>query len=422
MRVAHLLRKYNPSEWGGTESAIVQLTADMANHGVESVVFAPRLPRGAETADPLAGADRAVRRFRASVPVWGISPARKAQLVAVGGNLVSFDLMGSLWGERNLDVVHSHAQGRLGAIARVVARARRLPFVLSIHGGLYDVPADVRAGLRGPSTGGWDWGRPLGLALRARHLIDQADAIITLNPREAALIRERHPGRRVLTEPNGVPTALFARESGQAAMEAFPEMRGRSVLLVLGRIDPVKNQDWLIAQAAELIRRHPKALLVFVGASTDREYGDAFQARIGREGLRDFVKIVGPLPFGDPRLIGLLQLARAVVLPSKSETFGIVIVEAWAAGTPVISSRTSGATAVVSDGVNGLLFDLDRPETFHSAVDQVLTQPELAAQWGAAGRAKAVAEFDTSIRAGRMKRLYEELIGEKNALRHSSGR
>ena len=118
-------------------------------------------------------------------------------------------------------------------------------------------------------------------------------------------------------------------------------------------------------------------------------------------------------------MIGLLQEARAVIVPSKSETFGIVIVEAWAAGTPVISSRTSGASALVQDGVNGLLFDLDRPATFHAAMDRILERPELAEEWGAAGRARAVAEFDTSVRTDRMRRLYENLIEEKNALRHS---
>jgi starch synthase len=421
MRVAHLLRKYNPSEWGGTESAVLQLTSDMLKKGVEPVVFAPRIPPGGDSMDPFGAGDGAVRRFRACMPVWGVSSARKAQMISVGGNLVSFDLMGALWRERDIDVVHSHAQGRLGAIARVVARARHIPFVLSIHGGLYDLPAAVMAQIC-PPPAGWDWGRPLGMMLRARQLMDQADAIITLNPREAAMIRKRHPGRRVVVEPHGVPTELFSCECRPAALAAFPELKGRSVLLVLGRIDPIKNQDWLIAEVAELARRHPRAILVFVGASTNREYTAAIESRIDRDGLRGLVLMAGCLPFGDPRLIGLLQQARAVVLPSKSETFGMVIVEAWAAGTPVISSRTSGAVALVEDGVNGILFDLEHPETFHAAVDQVLSQPEKAAQWGLAGRAKVIAEFDTSVRADRFKRLYEELIEEKNALRHPSRR
>jgi glycosyltransferase involved in cell wall biosynthesis len=336
--------------------------------------------------------------------------------------MVSFGLAGSLWGEKGVDVVHSHALGRLGAIGRLVARARRIPFVISIHGGAYDVPAALRMELRRPAAGGWDWGRSLGFVLRARRLMDHADAIITLNPREAALVRERHPGRRVVVEAHGIPTSLFAIEGRPAADEAFPELRGREVLLVLGRIDPTKNQAWLINEAAEIARRHPKALLVLAGPFTDREYAGSLQSRIERDGLQGIVKMVGSLPFGDPRLVGLLQTARAVLVPSLSETFGMVILEAWAAGTPVVASRTSGAIALVDEGVNGLLFDLERPADFHAAVDRVLAQPDVAARWGGAGRSKAIAHYDSSLSAGRMGRLYGNLIEEKNALRHSKGR
>lgn len=422
MRVAHLLRKYDPTEWGGTETAIQRLTAGLAGQGVDSVVYAPRLASQSIAADPLEAAGCAVRRFRAWVPVWGIPTERKRQLVALGGNVISFDLFGSLWREPGLDVIHSHALGRLGATGRTVARRRRLPFVLSIHGGAYDLPASVRHELGLPATGGWDWGKPLGLLLRARHLLAEADAIVTCNPREAALFHEHHPGRRVLVQPHGVPAALFARDRRAAAQNAFPALRDRAVLLVPGRIDPTKNQDWVVAQAAELARRHPRILLVFVGACTKPEYGEALRARIGREGLQDRVLLTGPLPPGDARLIGLFQEARAVILPSVSETFGLVILEAWAAGTPVISSRTSGATALVKEGVNGWLFDLADPAGFHRAVEWLMTHPERSAQWGSAGRATVIAEYDTAVLAGRMKRLYEELTEEKNALRHPARR
>jgi glycosyltransferase involved in cell wall biosynthesis len=311
--------------------------------------------------------------------------------------------------------------GRLGAIARVVARARRLPFVISVHGGLYDLPESVKREFR-EGAGGLDWGRPLGFLLRARQLMDQADAIVTLNSREAALIRERHPGKRVLSIAHGIPTSTFARDCRAAASEAFPALRGRPVLLIVGRIDPVKNQDWVVAQAAELDRRHPGVLLVLAGPCTHREYGASLEARVEREGLRGVVLMVGGLPSGDARLVGLLQLARAVLVPSLSETFGIVILEAWAAGTPVISSRTSGALGLVEDGVNGMLFDLAEPSGFYAAVDAVLLTPGLAARMGAAGRERAVADFDTSVSAPRMKGLYEELAEENHALRHTQGR
>ncbi len=421
MRVAHLLRKYDPTEWGGTETAIERLAAGLVGREVASIVYAPRLSAAVTTTDPLVAIGCTVRRFRAFVPVWGISAERKRQMIAVGGNVLSFDLMLALWREPGLDVIHSHALGRLGAIGRAVARKRRLPFVLSVHGGAYDLPAAVREELHRPA-GGWDWGRPLGMMLRARHLFGESDAIVTVNEREAALIRERHPGRRVFVQPHGVPAARFAPDQRAAARAAFPTIGDRAVLLVPGRIDPVKNQDWLVAQAAELVRRHPRVLLVLVGACTHREYGEALQQRITREGLQGAVLLTGKLPPGDPRLIGLFQEARAVVLPSLSETFGLVILEAWAAGTPVISSRTSGATALVTEGVNGSLFDLARPETLHAAVEQLWSKPERSAEWGGAGRAKVIAEFDTAVLAGRMERFYAELIAEKNAHGHSARR
>src|SRR4051812_9518807 len=127
MRVAHILRKYDPAEWGGTETAIERLTTGFASCGVESIVYAPRLPQPSPAADPLVKIGCTVRRFRAFVPIWGISAERKRQMIAVGGNVMSFDLLRTLWRERTLDVVHSHALGRLGAIGRVVAQKRGLP-------------------------------------------------------------------------------------------------------------------------------------------------------------------------------------------------------------------------------------------------------------------------------------------------------
>lgn len=422
MRVAHLLRKYDPTEWGGTETAIERLAAGLAGRDVASIVFAPRLPHAGAAADPLVAAGCVVRRFRAFVPIWGISAARRQQMIAVGGNVLSFDLMRGLWREPGLDVIHAHALGRLGAIGRAVARERRLPFVLSVHGGAYDLPPAVRAELHRPAAGGWDWGKPLGWLLRARQLFAECDAIITVNGREAALIRARHPGRRVWVQPHGVPAADFAVDHRPAARAAFPEICDRAVLLLPGRIDPVKNQDWVVAQAAELARRHPRVLLVLAGPCTQHEYGAALAARIAREGLGHRVRLTGKLPPGDARLIGLFQEAQAVVLPSLSETFGLVILEAWAAGTPVIASRTSGALALVADGVNGSLFELERPESFHAALDRLWAQPGRRAEWGAAGRAKVVAEFDTTVLARRMEQFYAELIAENHAHGHSARR
>lgn len=420
MRVAHILRKYDPAEWGGTETAIHLLVKGLSAAQVDSAVYAPAVASKTETGDPLTSAGGTVRRFHATVPIWGISPERRRQMVAVGGNVISLDLLRALWREPNIDLVHSHALGRLGAIGQTVARAQKKPFVVSVHGGAYDLPASVRQDFGKLSGEGWDWGKAFGLLLRSRHLFSRADAIVTCNPREAGLIQERHPDRRVIVQPHGVPAAEFAHDCRAVARAAFPVIDGREVLFMPGRIDAVKNQGWLVDQAAEVARRHPKALFVFVGAVTDQAYGEALQARIKRDGLENKVLLPGKLPPGDPRLIGLLQEARAVLLPSVSETFGLVILEAWAAGTVSISNRTSGAKALIDSGRNGFLFDLAHPAGFHAAVDRVLAGDPAIAEMAAAGRARVIAEFDTTVLAARMARLYELLIEEKNALRHST--
>jgi starch synthase len=97
-----------------------------------------------------------------------------------------------------------------------------------------------------------------------------------------------------------------------------------------------------------------------------------------------------------------------------------VILEAWAAGTAVISSRTSGAVGLIERDKTGLLFDLDRPEEFQSGIDRLWSSPGFAAYLAASGRQRVIEAYDTRVLAARMKRLYEDLIQEKNALRYSA--
>src|SRR5207253_11064427 len=134
MRVVHLLRKYNPAEWGGTETAIQRLFEGLRQHRVTSVAYAPRIENSV-AADPLTEAGFAVKRFRACVPVWVISTECKRQLIAVGGNLMSFDLIARLLRESNVAVMHTHTLGRLGGIAFTSVRLRRIPSVVANRGG-----------------------------------------------------------------------------------------------------------------------------------------------------------------------------------------------------------------------------------------------------------------------------------------------
>jgi glycosyltransferase involved in cell wall biosynthesis len=203
-----------------------------------------------------------------------------------------------------------------------------------------------------------EWGKILGWLLGSRRVLDRAAAVITCNGREAALMREKFPDKIIVVQPHGVPAAEYARDQRAEAQRAFPRLARRQVLLSVGRIDPIKNQDWLARQFAGTMERHPLLRLVMAGPCTDEAYGKLVKKQIRNLGLEDRLTLTGRLPPGDPRLIGLLQSAAVVVVPSQSETFGLVILEAWAAGTPVIAGRTSGALQLICEGENGWLFDL----------------------------------------------------------------
>lgn len=412
MRAAHILRKYQPAEWGGTETAVQQLLDGLARQEVRNTVYAPRLKEPPES-DPIAADGHAVKRYKAAVPVMNLEPEQREQLIAIGGNLLSFDLAPRLLLERGLDVIHSHALNRIGGAALTAAKIRKLPFLVTIHGGVLDLPRSVQATLAAPLEGGFEWGRIFGALFRSRAVLKEADAIITCNPREAALQKEKFPEKRVLVQPHGVPVERYKQDFRGRAADAFPIIRGQRMILIAGRIDPVKNQGWVMEQLPRILRKFPDAMLVLAGPCTDELYGKAIRKEIRRLGLDHKVLLTGGLPPGDPRLIGLMQQAAVAAVPSLSETFGLIILEAWAAGAPVISTRTSGAFSIIQENENALLFDLADPETFHQAAASLFENPELGRKLAENGHQLAAREYDTVLLSKRIKSLYDDLIREK---------
>jgi alpha-maltose-1-phosphate synthase len=416
MQVAHVLRKYDPREWGGTETAVKRLCDGLRVHEVKSIAFAPRLT-GFVRNDPFAAAGHRIKRFNGIVPVWGINAEQKRALIAMGGNLISFDLIWKLWREPKIDVIHAHTQNRLGGTALSIARARGIPLVASIHGGVLDLPESAKAHLAEPLKGGFEWGRFFGAFLRSRKVLEQADVILTCNRNEARLLKEKYPNQHVVVQPHGIPAGDYAEDHRGDALAAFPAIVGKRVLLMVGRIDTVKNQSWVVNEAPCIFQRYPDTVLVMAGASTDDAYLATIKNKIQELGLQNHIIMTGGLPPGDRRLIGLFQQAVALVLPSISEPFGLVILESWASGTPVISSRTSGASELIQHGDNGWLFDLGDPTTFHKSLHDALSKPQATKRAGEIGRERVRAQYDSIVVAGQVKRLYEELIERKRGVR-----
>lgn len=249
---------------------------------------------------------------------------------------------------------------------------------------------------------------PLARELAEAAVIGCCDAICAANPVEADQLVDLYGARpeRIELVPSGVDHAFFSPGDRAGARVALG-LDDRPTMLFVGRIQPLKGLTVAVESLALLADR--SARLVVVGgpsgadgpAELDRVYD-----LIRRLGLEERVDFVDPQPHH--LLSSWYRAADVVVVPSRSESFGLVALEAAACGVPVVASAVGGLRTLVRDGVTGTLVDDRDPASFARAVDALLGDPEMAAAMGAAGAAESL-RYSWSTTAGRLRRLYADL-------------
>ncbi len=189
-----------------------------------------------------------------------------------------------------------------------------------------------------------------------------------------------------------------------SALDLDPD---RPVVLFVGRIQPLKGLDVAIEAFARLERRD--AQLVVVGGASGLQ-GEVEVARIrslaASLGVTDRIRFVEPQPHH--LLSTYYRAADLVFVPSRSESFGLVALEASACGVPVVASAVGGLLSLVDDGKNGFLVDGRDPAVFARHADSILGDPELAASLSVAGAQRA-RQYTWSTAAARLRRLYADL-------------
>ena len=346
---------FPPRVTGGNAAHVHGLSQALAEAGHDVVVITPSMKRS----DPVLEHVGRVRVLRADIGLPHIPEDRHLAIAASANHALTqmvTDADSPLTGWEP-DIVHGH-DWRIGWAADTIARRHRVPFILTMHG-----TENVRHGGNLPEGDPTDvhsiewW-----LAFQADRLIASTSFMVDQLVTTFELAPEQ-----VVRVPNGIDPALWAGHDRPTDRE--------SLVVSWGRVQYEKGFQ-VLARAMTVVRhRVPDVACVIAGRGS---YLPELQTQIDVEGVSDLIELPGFLH--DDALRNLVQRAGCVVLPSLYEPFGLVALEALAAGAPLIVARTGGLAELIVGTDAGLTFEPGNPEDLAHCVELVLRDKTLAHQ------------------------------------------
>jgi D-inositol-3-phosphate glycosyltransferase len=311
------------------------------------------------------------------------------------------------------DVIHSH-HWFSGMAALPLARLTGTPHVQSFHSIAAPESSPLSWGERPESPGRLDgeaW------------LAQQSDAVIAISDSEAHTVLERLGGSadRLAIVPPGVDGTLFRPNVASAATVAngvtLPTSSpGRGYAIVAARLQPLKGLDLAIQAVAAVPAALRPELVIAGDASSDfGGYVDELRSLASVHGIADGVRFVGPQSRAN--LAALLSGARVVLVPSHSETYGLVALEGAASGVPVVAAAAGGLREAVVDSETGLVMQSRDPALWAAAIGRILADPIFADRLSQAGRERAELLSWNRSAAG-LAAVYRALVPPDAAGRH----
>ncbi|MFD3661846.1 D-inositol-3-phosphate glycosyltransferase [Streptomyces sp. NPDC058659] len=386
LRVAMLSVHTSPLHQPGTGDAggmnvyMVELSRALAEQGVEVDLFTRC--RG-EDLPPLVELAPGVRVRHLHAGPRGPLPKE-----AMPDLVVPFSLA-LLKEDRRYDLVHSHywLSGQAGRIASV---GWRIPLVHTAH---------TLARVKNASLADGDTPEP---ELRVRgelQVVGSADRLIANTPDEAEALRALYgaAGERTEVVRPGVDLRTFRPAGGASPAEGSGGGKAAArarlglpadafVPLYAGRIQPLKGPDVLVRAVAELLRQEPglrrRLLVPVVGGHSGATREGTVWKLAGELGVTDVLRAFPPVP--QSRLADWYRAADVLVVPSRSESFGLVALEAQACGTPVLAAAVGGLPTAVWDGVTGLLVHGHDPVEYARRLRWLAAHPEAVETMGKA--------------------------------------
>nr|WP_240003389.1 D-inositol-3-phosphate glycosyltransferase [Streptomyces cinnamoneus] len=390
---------------GGMNVYIVELAKRLASINIEVEIFTRAttgtLPPTVELAPGVL-----VRHIDAG-PYEGLAKEElPAQLCAF-----THGVMQAWAGHRpgHYDLVHSHywLSGHVGWLA---AQRWGVPLVHAMH---------TMAKVKNAALAEGDTPEPAARVIGETQIVRAADRLIANTDGEAQELvhhYEADPEKVAVVHP-GVNLDRFRPADGRAAArERLGLPPGALVPLFAGRIQPLKAPDVLLRAVAVLLDRQPelrsRIVVPVVGGPSGSGLAkpEGLQKLAARLGVADVVRFRPPV--GQERLADWYRAASVLVMPSHSESFGLVAAEAQACGTPVVAAAVGGLPVAVRDGVSGFLIDGHDPADYATALGRFANEPGLADTMGAAA-ARHAQSFGWGAAAAATAEVYTAAMGER---------
>lgn len=211
---------------------------------------------------------------------------------------------------------------------------------------------------------------------------------------------------------NGVDTARYSPGTSDMVRGDFGIPGGVPLIGAAGRLDVWKGFEDFVDAAAIVRRTRPDARFVIAGGPIEgvEDLEPRLKAQAAARGLGDAIVFAG-WRYGPDAMPEFHRSIDMLVLPSREpEPFGLVVLEAMASGRPVIATAQGGPLEIVVDGETGLLVPPRDADAMAAAILDLVATPERARALGAAGRARARAEYSIELTAARLQVLYDEVL------------
>ena len=289
-----------------------------------------------------------------------------------------------------IDVLHTHTAIAANVLSRIAGRLAGVPVVSHVHIANYLPPNAARAAL------------VRSLDNVTARLADRVIAVSAST--KEALVEQGYPEGAIEVVPNGIHVVDDDDRLGRRRLAEFGIDADDRVAGEIGRLCDVKGQRDLLAAAARL----EGVRIVLIGH--DLEQGGRYRELLEREarklGVDDRVTFTGHRSDARALLAGL----DVFVLPSRIEGMPIVVLEAMAAGKPVVATAVGGTPELVVDGETGILVPPRDPEALAEALGALLDDPERSRRLGEAGRARVLERFSEEAMTRRILEVYDELV------------